>query len=153
MTNSVMKTEKDYEEFLELFNTNNVRYCIIGSFALAVHAKPRYTKDMDILVEPEESNSSAVIQALREFGFESTDLTEKDFLIQDQVIQLGYEPVRIDLLTSISGCTFAEVWENKVTTRYGRVKANFIGKRELIKNKRASGRKQDLADLQLLEEL
>jgi len=98
LTNLVMKVEKDYEEFLELLNNNNVRYCIIGSFALAVHAKPRYTKDMDILVESEESNSSAVIKTLRAFGFESPDLTERDFLIQDQVIQLGYEPVRSDLL-------------------------------------------------------
>lgn len=146
-----MKVEKDYEEFLELLNKNNVRYCIIGSFALAIHAKPRYTKDMDILLELEEENAAAVIQALREFGFKSPDLSEKDFLIQDQIIQLGYEPVRIDLITSVVGCTFNEIWENKVRARYGRVYTYFIGKQQLIKTKQASGRKQDLADLQLLE--
>ena len=146
-----MKVEKDYEEFLVLLNKNNVRYCIIGSFALAIHAKPRYTKDMDILVELEEQNAAALIQALREFGFKNPDLSEKDFLIQDQIIQLGYEPVRIDLITSVVGCTFNEIWENKVRARYGRVYAYFIGKQQLIKTKQASGRKQDLADLQLLE--
>lgn len=147
-----MKVEKDYEEFLELLNKNSVRYCIIGSFALAIHAKPRYTKDMDILVEPEEENAAAVIQALREFGFKSPDLSEKDFLSREQIIQLGYEPVRIDLFTFVAWCTFDEIWENKVKARYGRVYTYFIGKQQLIKTKQASKRKQDLADLQLLED-
>ena len=97
-----MKVEKDYEEFLKLLNKNRVKYCVIGSFALAIHAKPRYTKDIDILIEPEEKNSSAILRTLRQFGFSSIEITEKDFLKSDQIIQLGYEPVRIDLLTRIS---------------------------------------------------
>jgi hypothetical protein len=145
-----MKVEKDYEEFLRLLNKNRVKYCVIGSFALAIHAKPRYTKDIDILIEPEEKNSSAILRTLQQFGFSSIEITEKDFLKLDQIIQLGYEPVLIDLLTSIAGCSFAEVWRNKVTVRYGKVDAFFMGKEELIKNKRAAGRKQDLADLELL---
>ena len=147
-----MKVEKDYEEFVELLNKNSVRYCIIDSFALAIHARPRYTKDMDILIEPDEDNTSAVLRALRQFGFESADITEEDFLKTDQVIQLGYEPVRIDLLTSVAGCSFAEIWQNRITARYGKVDAFFMGKEELIKAKKATSRKQDLADLELLGE-
>jgi len=146
-----MKVEKDYEEFLQLLNAHSVRYCIIGSFALAVHARPRYTKDMDILVDPAPANAERLLRVLNDFGFVDPDLTAADFLDPEQIVQLGYEPVRIDLLTSIAGCTFEEIWDNKTTARYGSVVALFIGKRELVKAKRASARAQDLADLELLE--
>ena len=147
-----MKIEKDYEEFLALLNKHKVRYCVIGSFALAVHAKPRYTKDMDILIDPTRNNVKVVLQVLEDFGFDSPDLTEDDFLDPEQVIQIGYEPVRIDILTSIAGCSFGDAWESRITARYGSVDAFFIGKQALIRSKRASGRKQDLADLELLED-
>jgi hypothetical protein len=147
-----MKIEKDYEEFLRLLDAHRVRYAVIGSFAVALHARPRYTKDMDILADPTRENAERLLQALREFGFDSPDLTADDFLDADRVVQLGYEPVRIDLLTSVAGCSFAEVWENRTTARFGSVEATFIGKAQLIKNKRASGRPQDLADLALLED-
>lgn len=146
-----MKIEQDYEDFLRLLGDHKVRYCIVGSFALAVHARPRYTKDLDILVEPTPENAAALLRALKEFGFESQDVRAEDFLDPDRVVQLGFEPVRIDLLTSIAGCTFDEVWENRFSARYGSVDALFIGKRELARAKRASGRAQDLADLELLE--
>ena len=146
-----MKIEKGFEEFLESLNRNEAKYCIIGSFALAVHAKPRYTKDMDILVEPTPSNAKAVLRALEDFGFKSPDLTENEFLDPERVIQLGYEPVRIDILTSIPGCSFGDAWDGRITARYGDVDAFFIGKEQLVRAKRASGRKQDLADLELLE--
>ncbi len=147
-----MKVEKDYEDFLKLLNKNNVKYCIIGSFALAFHAKPRYTKVMDILIEPSVKNAERVINALKEFGFESLGLVKKDFMKRDQVIQLCYEPVRIDILTSIAGCSFDEVWENIDISQYGKTEVNFISKSDLIKNKKAVGRKQDLADLDILQE-
>jgi hypothetical protein len=147
-----MKIQKDYEEFLGLLNEHGVRYCIIGSFALALHARPRYTKDMDILIRPTRDNAKAALKALQDFGFESPELTEEDFLDPEKVIQIGYEPVRIDLLTSIPGCTFDDAWEGRVAARYGSIDAFFIGRQALIESKRASGRKQDLADLELLEE-
>lgn len=147
-----MKVEKDYEEFLELLNKNRVKYCIVGSFALAIHSKPRYTKDIDIFIEPSEENGEKLIQVLKEFGFQDINLTKKDFTEEEQVIQLGYEPIRIDILTSLSGCTFEEVWENKVSAGYGKIQVFFIGKRELIKNKKATHRKQDIADLDFLQE-
>jgi predicted nucleotidyltransferase len=146
-----MKIEKDYDEFLRLLNERSVRYCVIGSFALAIHARPRYTKGLDILVDPERTNVERLIEVLRDFGFEGQDLAAADFLDPERIIQLGYEPVRIDLLTSIAGCTFEEIWTNRFRARYGSIEAFFIGKRELIKAKRASGRTQDRADLELLE--
>ncbi len=145
-----MKVEKDYAELLKLFNKNKVRYCIVGAFALAFYGKPRYTKDMDILVEPDTGNARRIIRALREFGFKAMDLTEKDFSEENRIIQLGYEPLRVDIITSIEGCGFKEAWKNKLVSRFGKEKVFFIGLKELIKNKKASGRKQDKADLEIL---
>ena len=145
-----MQTEKDFEELLKLFNKNKVRYCIIGAYAVGLYGAPRYTKDMDLLVEPAFSNAQRIVKALAEFGFKSLGLKEKDFIQKGKTIQLGYEPVRIDLITSIEGCDFQEVWENKTIGAYGKQKAFFIGFDELIKNKKKSGRKQDSADVAIL---
>lgn len=146
-----MKTEKDFEEFLELLNKNNVKYAIVGAFALAIYSKPRYTKDLDILIEPEEENVKKLLNALKEFGFEEINVKTEDLTKKEQILQLGYEPIRIDILTSIPGCSFKEVWKNKVEEKYGKTPVYFIGKKELIKNKKTSKRKQDIADLELLE--
>lgn len=145
-----MKTEKDYEEFLELLNKHSVRYCIIGSYALAFHAKPRYTKDMDILIEASGENAKKLLKALSEFGFGSLDLSVEDFTQAGKIVQLGYEPVRIDIMTSIAGLDFSEVWRNRVQGPYGSQTANFIDRQNLIKSKQISNRTQDKADLELL---
>ncbi|MFA5143522.1 MAG: hypothetical protein WC522_05090 [Candidatus Omnitrophota bacterium] len=145
-----MKTEKDFEELLKLFNKNKVRYCIVGAYAVAFYAEPRYTKDMDIFVEPDENNAHKIIKSLEEFGFKSLSLEEKDLIRKGRVIQLGYEPIRIDLMTSIEGCDFKEAWENRAIGTYGRQKVIFIGFNELIKNKKKSGRKQDDVDISIL---
>jgi len=146
-----MRVEKDYEEFLKLLNRHRIQYCIVGAYAVAFHARPRYTKDIDILIEVSKDNACKMIQALDEFGFGELELTEEDFLKEGLIIQLGYEPVRIDLLTTISGCTFKEIWDHKKFGDYGDEKVIFIGKEELIKSKKAAGRKQDEADLELLQ--
>jgi hypothetical protein len=146
-----MKTEKDFEELLKLFNKNKVRYCIVGAYAVAFHAEPRYTKDMDIFVEPDKDNARRIIRSLKEFGFGSLSLEEKDLIRKGRVIQLGYEPLRVDLMTSIDGCGFKEVWAGRVTGIYGKQKAIFIGLNELIKNKKKSGRKQDDVDISILK--
>ena len=145
-----MRTEKDYEELLKLFNKNKVKYCIVGAYAVAIYAVPRYTKDIDILIEASKENAQKIIKALNEFGFSSLKLTEKDFVQTEKIIQLGYEPVRVDILTSIEGCDFKEVWENKTKGAYGKQKVFFIGLNELVKNKKASKRKQDKIDLEIL---
>lgn len=148
-----MKVEKDYEDILRLFNKFRVKYCIVGAFAVAFYALPRYTKDMDILIEPSKSNSKRVIKALIEFGFKGLGLKDEYFTQPNQIIQLGYEPVRIDIITSISGCEFNEVWKNRKKGKYGNVLVNFIGLNELIKNKEASSRKQDEIDLEILKKV
>lgn len=142
-----MRVEKDYEELFRLFNKHKVRYCIIGSYAVAFYARPRYTKDIDILIEASIDNSGRVVRALNEFGFESLALSAADFRKKGNIIQLGFEPVRIDVLTSIKGCSFVRVWKHKETAKYGQEKVCFIGLEDLIRLKKMSNRPQDRADL------
>jgi hypothetical protein len=145
-----VKTEKDYEEFLELLNKHDVCYCIIGSFALAFHARPRYTKDMDILVEATTDNAKRLLAALNEFGFGSLNLAENDFSSKGNIIQLGYEPIRIAILTSLKGLEFADIWASRIQGPYGKQTVNFIDRQNLIRSKQLSNRAQDKADLELL---
>ncbi len=147
-----MRAEKDFVEFLGSFNKNKVKYCIIGAFAVGLYGYPRYTKDMDILVEPTPGNAKKVIKALREFGFSTPDLTEKDFSQKNKVIQLGYEPIRIDLLTSIKGFGFARIWRHKTKAKFGKEEVFFIGRKELIEAKKKANRQQDRVDLKKLAE-
>lgn len=145
-----MKVEKDYEELLELFNKHKVKYCIVGAYAVAFYAKPRYTKDIDILVEPSVENAEKIVKALVAFGFGSLGLVKKDFCQKGKIVQLGYEPVRADIMTSLEGCSFKEVWRSKTLGIYGNQRVFFIGLDKLIKNKKASKRKQDSIDLDIL---
>jgi predicted nucleotidyltransferase len=147
-----MKVEKDYEDLLELLNRHNVKYCIIGSYALAFHARPRYTKDIDILIENSIVNARKILKALNEFGFGSLQLTEEDFTEPRQIIQLGYEPVRVDLITSIKGIDFHKIWENRVTGKFGSQTVFFIGAEDLMAAKKISNRSQDQTDLKILGE-
>ena len=145
-----MKTEKDYEEFLELLNKHNVRYCVVGAFALAFHVRPRYTKDIDVLVEPTSDNAKRLLIALDEFGFGSLNLAVEDFSTHGNIIQLGYEPIRIDIITSIKGLEFVDIWESRIQGTYGKQTVNFIDRQNLIRSKKLSNRAQDKADLELL---
>lgn len=142
--------ERDFEELLQLFNRYRVRYCIVGAYAVAFHARPRYTKDMDLLVEPGIENGRKIVAALKAFGFGALQLTPEDFIRPGRLIQLGYEPVRIDLITSIEGCSFEQAWKHRVQGRYGGQRAWFIGRDELVRNKALSGRRQDQLDIDTL---
>ena len=144
------RLEKDFKELLRSFNNQGVRYCIVGAFAVGFHAIPRYTKDLDIWVEPTLENGQRICRALEEFGFGSLGISPDDFSKTGRFIQLGYEPVRVDLITSISGLTFDHAWKNRRSGRYGSERVFFISLEDLIKAKRASCRKQDLADLEIL---
>lgn len=145
-----MKIEKDYAEFFALLNEHKVRYCVVGSYAVAFHAKPRYTKDIDIFIEPNKENAKKMIKVLQAYGFHGLDLSEKDFSTKGKVIQLGYEPLRVDIVTAISGREFKDVWRNKAEGTYGAQKVYFIGLNDLIKNKAAAGRLIDQSDVELL---
>ena len=147
-----METEKDYEEFLGLLNKHDVKYCIVGAFALAFHAEPRYTKDIDIWIQASTENAAKLLLALNEFGFGSLNLNAEDFSHEGNIIQLGYEPVRIDIITSIKGLDFSDIWKNRVQGSYGRQTVNFIDRENLIKSKKISNRPQDKADLARLTE-
>jgi hypothetical protein len=146
-----VRLEKDYIDLLRLFNRHRVKYCIVGAYALAFYARPRYTKDLDILVQTSVENGKRIVRSLNEFGFGALGLTADDFVGEGRIIQLGYEPVRIDLVTAIDGCRFVDVWRSRVRVRWSGIIVNIIGLSELRKNKRASGRLQDLADLELME--
>ena len=142
-----MKLVRDFEQFIELLNKNEVSYLVVGGYAFAIHAFPRFTNDIDILILIEDTNADKLIKVLSEFGFNSLEFKKEDFLSSNKIIQLGNPPFRIDILTSIDGVDFNEAWDRKIVAKYGDQNIYFISKEDLIKNKTASGRKKDLDDL------
>jgi hypothetical protein len=142
-----MKLVRDFEQFIELLNKNEVSYLVVGGYAFAIHAFPRFTNDIDILILIEDTNADKLIKVLSEFGFNSLEFKKEDFLSSNKIIQLGNPPYRINILTSIDGVDFNEAWDRKIVAKYGDQNIYFISKEDLIKNKTASGRKKDLDDL------
>ncbi len=146
-----MALSKDWREFLELLNSRGVDYVIVGAQSLAFHGRPRYTGDLDILVRPTRDNAQQLLEVLNQFGFAQAGFKEPDFVEPEQMIQLGRAPSRIDLLTSISGVHTDEAFETKVSATMDGIPVFILGKEALIRNKRAVGSPQDLADLESLE--
>ena len=142
---------QDFKEFIQSLNDNGVRYLVVGGYAVAVHGHPRYTKDMDIWIEMTSENAQRVVSALKDFGFGSLEISAEDFLVPSQIVQLGYPPSRIDLLTTLSGVDFSACFAAKMLVDIEGVQVNFIDLDNLKRNKRATGRHQDLADLENLE--
>jgi len=143
---------QDYEEFIAVFNAHGVRYLVIGAHAVAFHARPRATKDLDIWIDPTPANARKVLAALRHF-FGGADLgyTVEDITDPDCIIQLGVAPVRIDLLSAIPGCPdFQAAWKRRADGRFGDVPTRYIGLEDLISNKEATVRPQDRADAGVL---
>jgi hypothetical protein len=147
-----METRQDYKELLALFNEHGVDFVIVGAFALAFHGAPRYTGDLDILVRPDRENAARIVKALDAFGFGSLGVTVDDLAGPDQVLQLGYPPQRVDLVTSLTGVAWEEAVEGRIGAEYGGVPVAYLGRNELIRNKRALGRKKDEADIEALGE-
>ena len=144
---------KDFREFIGLLNKNDVKYLIIGGYALAIHGYPRYTNDLDIWIWVDNKNAENIVKSIKEFGFSLLDLKVKDFLKPGYVIQLGQPPNRIDILTSADGLEFDECYKSKIEIKIQNQNINFIDLENLKKNKLAVGRHQDLADLEKLDEL
>lgn len=142
---------KDFKEFIELLNVHSVRYLVVGGYAVAFHGYPRYTKDLDVWIELSPKNAENVINALEEFGFGSLGLKTEDFLESDQIIQLGYPPNRIDILTTLKEINFEDCFKAKIEIEIQGIKINFIDLENLKKNKLATGRPQDLADAENLK--
>ena len=111
-----MVLNQDFREFIQSLNEHNVRYLIIGGYAVAFHGHPRYAKDLDVWIEPAPINAANIIEALTHFGFGSLGLEKDDFLIPDQIIQLGHPPNRIDILTALEGVDFDECFASKIVT-------------------------------------
>jgi len=146
-----MGLSKDWREFLELLNSRGVDYVIVGAHSLALHGRPRYTGDLDILVGSTPANARMLIDVLNAFGFAASGFKESDFLEAGQLIQLGRAPTRIDLLTSISGVTSEEAFATKISAKLDGIPVFILAREALIRNKRAVGRPQDLADLDVLD--
>jgi len=147
-----MELYPDFKELLALFNAHGVEYVIVGGYALAFHGAPRFTGDLDILVRTEPGNARRVVEALADFGFASLGFAPDDFTKPECVIQLGVPPIRVDLITSLTGVTWEEAWAGRVRGAYGDMPVQYLGREQFLANKRAIGRKKDLADVEALGE-
>lgn len=142
---------EDFKELLSELSAAEAEFLVVGAYALAAHGLVRATGDLDIWVRPTEQNATRVRTALLRFGAPSEQFTLQDLQEPDLVIQIGLPPVRVDLLTGISGVSFDEAWPNRVSLSLGKLQVPVLGRDHLIKNKRATGRDQDIVDLKWLE--
>ena len=145
-----MFVNSDFTELLNLFNSNHVKYLIIGGYAVIQYAEPRYTKDLDIWVSASTTNAAAVYKSLREFGAPLSGLTQADFAEEGYFYQMGVPPIRVDILMGIPGIAFMQAWEKRVEVDFDDLTVSFISREDLIIAKRAAGRVQDLIDADLL---
>lgn len=147
-----MFVNSDFSDLLRIFNDHNVKYLVIGGYAVVQYAEPRFTKDLDVLISTDVRNAEAVYDALREFGAPLTDLTSKDFSEEGFFFQMGVPPVRVDVLMGIPGIQFDQCWNRRVEVDFDGLKVIFISRQDLIASKRAAGRPQDLIDADLLSQ-
>ena len=141
---------KDFTDFLRLLNAREVRYLVIGGYAVAYHGCPRYTGDLDVFVETSPENAARLVGVYREFGFNPPDLKPDLFTTPDNIVRIGHEPVRLEVLTGISGVTFAGAYARRIMVTLGDITVPFISLSDLIKNKTSTGRGKDLVDAEVL---
>jgi hypothetical protein len=146
-----MDLSPDLNELLESFRSQKVEFIVVGAHALAFHGVPRFTGDLDLLVRPTEENARRILAALEAFGFAGLGLSTTDFTTPDAVIQLGHPPARVDMLTAITGVSWENAFAGSVDGTLGAHNVRFLGRRELLANKTATGRLKDRADLEALE--
>lgn len=148
-----MKLHKDLREFIELLNSHAVEYLVVGGHAVAFHGYPRYTADIDFLVRATEENASRIAAAIESFGLSDADSLKATLVQREKIVQIGRPPNRIDLLTSASGIDFEEVWQRAVPGSLDGLPVRFPDLGSLLKNKKASGRAKDIADVEELEKV
>lgn len=148
-----MVLDKNFKEFIGLLNEHEVKYLIIGGYAVNFHGYPRYTKDIDFWLWMNKNNIQNLLEALKKFGFGSLGLKPEDFLSPENIIQLGYEPNRIDILMDLEGVDFEKCYRRKTEIELDGIKTNFLSLQDLIKVKKTTGRLQDLADAEQLEKI
>ena len=142
---------QDFIDLLRAFIAADVRFLIVGAYALALHGRPRATGDLDVWVEATPENARRVVRGLAAFGAPLKDISEDDFTREGVVYQIGVPPGRIDLLTELSGLTFPDAWRDRLRRPFGDVEVDFIGRASFIRNKRATGRPKDLGDIEGME--
>lgn len=142
---------QDFVDLLRAFIDHNVNFMVVGAYALGVHGRPRATGDLDIWVEPTRENAARVMLALADFGAALDQITAQDFSRPGIVFQMGLPPRRIDVLTELTGVTFAEAWPSRLRAPFGPISVDFLGRETFIKNKRATGRAKDLGDIESLD--
>ena len=138
----------DFLDLLRAFIAADVRFLIVGAYALGLHGRPRATGDLDIWVEASSENAARIVRALAEFGAPLGEIREDDFARVGATYQIGVPPRRIDILTELTGLTFSEAWPGRVRKPFGDLEVDFIGLAEFIRNKRETGRLKDLADIE-----
>jgi hypothetical protein len=139
-----------YDELFALLNSAKVKYLVVGAYAVSYYAEPRHTGDIDIFVSTEPANAALLFKVLGDFGFGGIGIKENDLKAPDTILQLGYPPLRIDIITGISGVRFPDAWKSRKRGRLGQSTVWYISKADLIKNKRKSGRPKDKIDLLML---
>lgn len=144
---------KDFEDFIRLLNNYEVEYMVVGGYAMAFHGKPRYTGDLDIWINISDKNSGKLLKVINAFGMASLGFEKDDFLQPGYISQIGYPPLRIDILNNIDGVDFQKAYKNRQKIVEGDLEIWYIGIQELLANKIASGRKMDLADVQEIKKI
>ena len=145
-----MKINSDFRDLLQSLNAGGVRYLIVGGYAVMVHTEPRYTKDLHLWIEPIADNARRMIAALAEFGAPTKDIAPQDFVEPDVFFQIGVEPVRVDIMTSVAGLDFERAWNRRVTVHFGAVSAPVLCREDVLKAKVAAGRVRDRQDVKKL---
>ena len=142
---------QDFVDLLRAFVDADVRFLVVGAYALALHGRPRATGDLDVWVEATPENAVRVMRALAAFGAPLTEISDTDFAREGITYQIGVPPGRIDILTELTGLTFADAWVDRIRRPFGDVDVDFIGRASFIRNKRATGRPKDLGDIEGME--
>ena len=145
-----MELAPDFDEFFGSLITHDVEFLIVGAYALALHGAPRFTGDIDVFMRPTTANAERLLTAIAAFGFPSAGLRPEDLTSPDRILQMGVEPVQIHVMSAISGVTWDQAWAGRQSGRCGSRDLPFIGRREFVTNKRASGRLKDLADIEAI---
>ncbi len=147
---ATIRLAEDFRDFLSLCLSHEVKFMVIGGYAVVHHSRPRYTGDLDLWVDPSSENAERVVAVLRAFGFHGDDVTTGMITNQKEIIRMGFEPMRLEIFTRIPGVDFADCYERRVFAKIGRMQVPFIGLEDLKANKKASGRLKDLQDLEEL---
>ena len=147
----MLTLHNDFADFLRLLNERSVRYIVVGGYAVAYHGYPRYTGDLDVFVEASSENAARLVEVYGEFGFDRSALKPAMFIVPDNVVRIGHEPVRLEVLTSITGVAFADAYVRRIEVEVNGLSVPFISLVDLIKNKLATGRGKDRVDAETLQ--